>query len=153
MNRRLIIVAAVVLAVLLGGFAMFRYMFAEAEPAYSTYTPPPKSAAMTDEQRVFQLQNDLGNAAAEMAQLQTMAKKLQFGKMKAMGRHLQQRADELQPQLADIQDPQAKKLLKQGIEGLRTVGQGSEELDPDKSMKGVNEVLTSFDKLNQYNAQ
>jgi len=83
-----------------------------------------------------------------MAQLQDMATKLQFGKMKAMGRHLQEVAAELEPRLDEIQDPQAKKLLAQGIDGLRMVGEGSEELDRDKSMQGVNQVLGSFEKLN-----
>ena len=141
----------VVVVAVVGGFAAFKYMFSSAQPAYSSYTPPP-AEQLTDQERINHLQNDLGNAAAEMAQLQTMAKKLQFGKMKVMGRHLQEVADQLQPQLATIQNRKARRLLAQGIDGLRTVGQGSEELDPDKSMKGVNEVLTSFDKLNQLKA-
>lgn len=147
MSRKPIIIAGIVLLII-GGYFGFRYVTDSGEQAYATYEAPAESG-LTDEQKIFKLQSDLGNAAAEMAELQTMAKKLQFGKMKSMGRHLQKVADQLQPRLAEIQDPKAKKMLRQGINGLRTVGQGSEELDPDKSMKGVNEVLTAFDQLNQ----
>lgn len=141
----------ILLVLVIGGIVGYKYMFSSTEPSYATYTPPP-AARLTDQERINHLQNDLGNAASEMAQLQTMAKKLQFGKMKAMGRHLQEVADQLQPQLTEIQNRKARRLLAQGIRGLRTVGEGSEQLDPDKSMAGVNEVLTSFDELNQLKA-
>lgn len=144
------VLVAVVLAVA-GGFMAHRYMFGSTV-SYADYQAPVYEAGATDEQRIFQLQSDLGAAAAEMAQLQEMAKKLQFGKMKAMGRHLQEVADELQPRLAQIEDPEANALLAQGIEGLRTVGEGSEELDRAKSLRGVDEVLSSFDELNKRNA-
>ena len=39
-----------------------------------------------------------------------------------------------EPRLDEIEDPQAKAHAGQGIDGLRTVGEGSEELDQDKSM-------------------
>ena len=38
-------------------------------------------------------------------------------------------------------------MLAKGINGLRTVGEGSEELDRDKSMHGVNDVLAALDAL------
>lgn len=138
-----------VILLVVGGFGAYRYMFGTTEQAYATYTPPP--TGLTDEQRIFELQNDLGNAAAEMAQLQEMAKKLQFGKMKAMGKHLQEVADQLEPRLDEIEDKQARLILASGINGLRTVGQGSEELDQDKSLKGVDAVLRSFDEMQQRN--
>ena len=147
MSRRIVLVLVALGVLLLGGAAAYNYMFATTT-SYANYTAPTFEAGATDEQNIFQLQSDLGNAAAEMAQLQDMASKLQFGKMKAMGRHLQEVAAELEPRLAEIEDPQAKKLLAQGIEGLRMVGEGSEELDRDKSMQGVNQVLGSFEQLN-----
>ena len=147
MSRRILLVLVAFGVLLLGGAAAYNYMFATTT-SYANYTAPSFEPGATDEQNIFQLQSDLGNAAAEMAQLQDMASKLQFGKMKAMGRHLQEAAAELEPRLDEIQDPQAKKLLAQGIDGLRMVGEGSEELDRDKSMQGVNQVLGSFEKLN-----
>lgn len=141
---------AVLAALVAGGLAAYWYAFDTPEQTYASYTPPPPS--MTDEQRIYALQNDLGNAAAEMAQLQGMAKKLQFGRMKAMGRHLQEVADQLEPQLADIEDPQARAVLAKGITGLRTVGEGAEELDQDKSLQGVDDVLASFDLMRQVQA-
>lgn len=147
MSRRILLVLVAFGVLLLGGAAAYNYMFATTT-SYANYTAPSFEPGATDEQNIFQLQSDLGNAAAEMAQLQDMASKLQFGKMKAMGRHLQEVAAELEPRLDEIQDPQAKKLLAQGIDGLRMVGEGSEELDRDKSMQGVNQVLGSFEKLN-----
>lgn len=147
MSRRIVLVLVALGVLLLGGAAAYNYMFATTT-SYANYTAPTFDEGATDEQNIFQLQSDLGNAAAEMAQLQDMASKLQFGKMKAMGRHLQEVAAELEPRLDEIQDPQAKKLLAQGIDGLRMVGEGSEELDRDKSMQGVNQVLGSFEQLN-----
>jgi hypothetical protein len=147
MSRRLVIAIAAVLAAVVGGYAAYDYMFTTTT-SYANYSAPAFEEGASDEQRIFQLQSDLGNAAAEMAQLQGMATKLQFGKMKAMGRHLQQVAAELEPRLSEIEDPQAKKLLADGIDGLRMVGEGSEELDRDKSMQGVDLVLGSFEKLN-----
>ena len=147
MSRRIVIVLVALGVMLLGGAAAYNYMFATTT-SYASYSAPAFDAGATDEQNIFQLQSDLGNAAAEMAQLQDMATKLQFGKMKAMGRHLQEVAAELKPRLADIEDPQAKKMLAEGIEGLRLVGEGSEELDRDKSMQGVDQVLGSFEQLN-----
>ena len=147
MSRRIVLVLVALGVLLLGGAAAYNYMFATTT-SYANYTAPTFHAGATDEQNIFQLQSDLGNAAAEMAQLQDMASKLQFGKMKAMGRHLQEVAAELEPRLADIEDPRAKKLLAQGIDGLRMVGEGSVELDRDKSMQGVNQVLGSFEQLN-----
>ena len=147
MSRRIVLALVALGVLLLGGAAAYNYMFATTT-SYANYTAPTFDEGATDEQNIFQLQSDLGNAAAEMAQLQDMASKLQFGKMKAMGRHLQEVATELEPRLAEIEDPQAKKLLAQGIEGLRMVGEGSEELDRDKSMQGVNQVLGSFEQLN-----
>ena len=147
MSRRIVLALVALGVLLLGGAAAYNYMFATTT-SYANYTAPTFEAGATDEQNIFQLQSDLGNAAAEMAQLQDMASKLQFGKMKAMGRHLQEVAAELEPRLAEIEDPQAKKLLAQGIEGLRMVGEGSVELDRDKSMQGVNQVLGSFEQLN-----
>ncbi len=120
-----------------------------ASQAYAVYSPPAFDKEVTDDQRIWALQNDLGNAAGEMAQLQEMATKLQFGKMKAMGNHLQEVADDLQPRLDDIEDKKAKAILARGIEGLRIVGEGSAELDPDKSMRGVNQVLGSLDTMRQ----
>jgi len=147
MSRRIVLVLVALGVLLLGGAAAYNYMFATTT-SYANYTAPTFDEGATDEQNIFQLQSDLGNAAAEMAQLQDMASKLQFGKMKAMGRHLQEVAAELEPRLADIEDPRAKKLLAQGIDGLRMVGEGSVELDRDKSMQGVNQVLGSFEQLN-----
>ena len=149
MSRRLVIVLVTCVLLVVGGFGAYRYMFGTTQQAYATYTPPP--TGLTDEQRIFELQNDLGNAAAEMAQLQDMAKKLQFGKMKAMGKHLQEVADQLEPRLDEIQDEQARAILASGIEGLRTVGQGSAELDQGKSLAGVDAVLKSFDEMQQRN--
>ncbi len=147
MSRRILIALAAVLVAVVGGYAAYDYMFTTTT-SYANYSAPAFEEGASDEQRIFQLQSDLGNAAAEMAQLQGMATKLQFGKMKAMGRHLQQVAGELEPRLSEIEDPQAKKLLADGIDGLRMVGEGSEELDQDKSMQGVDLVLGSFEKLN-----
>ena len=147
MSRLIVLVLVALGVLLLGGAAADNDMFAPTT-SYANYTAPTFDEGATDEQNIFQLQSDLGNAAAEMAQVQDMASKLQFGKMKAMGRHLQEVATELEPRLAEIEDPQAKKLLAQGIEGLRMVGEGSEELDRDKSMQGVNQVLGSFEQLN-----
>lgn len=147
MSRRILIALAAVLVAVVGGYAAYDYMFTTTT-SYANYSAPAFEEGASDEQRIFQLQSDLGNAAAEMAQLQGMATKLQFGKMKAMGRHLQQVAGELEPRLSEIEDPQAKKLLADGIDGLRMVGEGSEELDRDKSMQGVDLVLGSFEKLN-----
>lgn len=135
------------LAAVAACWAAYNHMFVTTT-SYATYSAPAFEEGATDEQRIFQLQSDLGDGAAEMAQLQDMAKKLQFARMKAMGRHLQQVADELEPRLAQIEDRRAKELLAQGIEGLRTVGEGSAELDRDKSMQGVDQVLRSFDALN-----
>ncbi|HQR80576.1 MAG TPA: hypothetical protein PLT68_10180 [Actinomycetota bacterium] len=146
MSRRAALLLVAVLAALAGGYAMYQNTFTS--DAYADYTAPTFATQATDEQRIFQLQTDLGNAAAEMAELQQMANKLQFAKMKAMGRHLQEVAAELQPRLAEIEDPVARRLLRQGIEGLRMVGEGSEELDRDKSLRGVEQVLTSFEALN-----
>lgn len=146
MSRRVVLVLVAVLVVLAGGYGVYRNTFTS--DAYADYTAPTFETQATDEQRVFQLQTDLGNAAAEMAKLQQMANKLQFARMKAMGRHLQEVADELQPRLAEIQDRQARSLLAEGIEGLRMVGEGSEELDRDKSLRGVEQVLASFEALN-----
>lgn len=151
MSKRWIIASAVVAVLVLSGFVGFRYVTDSTPQTYATYTAPTYDPKATDEQRIWALQNDLGNAAAEMAQLQEMAKKLQFGKMKAMGLHLQEVADELQPRLAEIEDKKAKAILASGIAGLRTVGEGSAELDPDKSMDGVNEVLRSFDDMRTLN--
>lgn len=145
--RRVLIVLAALGLLVLGGFAAYTYMFS-ATTTYANYSAPPFDATATDEQRIFALQTDLGNAAAEMAQLQTMANKLQFGKMKALGRHLQEVADELEPRLAEIEDREARRLLGEGIDGLRMVGEGSEDLDRDKSLRGVDQVLASFEALN-----
>ena len=147
MSRRIVLALVALGVLLLGGAAAYNYMVATTT-SYANYTAPTFEAGATDEQNIFQLQSDLGNAAAEMAQLQDMASKLQFGKMKAMGRHLQEVAAELEPRLDEIEDPQAKKLLTEGIDGLRLVGEGSEELDRDKSMQGVDQVLGSFEQLN-----
>lgn len=147
MSRRIVLALVALGVLLLGGAAAYNYMFATTT-SYANYTAPTFDEGATDEQNIFQLQSDLGNAAAEMAQLQDMASKLQFGKMKAMGRHLQEVAAELEPRLDEIEDPQAKKLLAEGIDGLRLVGEGSEELDRDKSMQGVDQVLGSFEQLN-----
>jgi hypothetical protein len=153
MSKRTIFVLAAVAALAIVGFVGFRYVTDDTPVAYATYSPPPREAQITDEQRIFALQNDLGNAASEMAQLPEMAKKLQFGKMKAMGQHLQEVAAELEPRLDDIENKKAKAILASGIDGLLIVGQGSEELDPKKSMKGVNQVLESFDKMRELQAQ
>lgn len=142
----MVVLLVVGLAVLGGGYAMYQNTFTS--EAYADYTAAPVAEQATDEQRIFRLQTDLGNAAAEMAELQQMANKLQFARMKAMGRHLQEVADELQPRLAEIEDPEARRLLGQGIEGLRMVGEGSEELDKTKSLRGVEQVLGAFEALN-----
>ncbi|MFN8127117.1 MAG: hypothetical protein U0R64_11490 [Candidatus Nanopelagicales bacterium] len=147
MTRRILIALAALGLVVAGGFAAYTYMFS-ATTTYANYSAPTFDESATDEQRIFALQTDLGNAAAEMAQLQAMANKLQFGKMKALGRHLQEVADELEPRLAQIEDRQARRLLGEGIEGLRMVGEGSEDLDRDKSLRGVDQVLGSFEALN-----
>lgn len=144
-------VIAVIVVLTVGGFFAIRYVTDSTPQAYAEYDAPTFDAQATDEQRIWALQNDLGNAAAEMAQLPEMAKKLQFGKMKAMGRHLQEVSADLYPRLDEIQDKKAKAILTSGIEGLRIVGEGSEELDPNKSMDGVNQVLESFDKMQQLN--
>jgi hypothetical protein len=147
MTRRVIVVLSLALLMVVGGAVAYNYMFTTTT-SYANYTAPTFDQGATDEQRIFALQSDLGNSAAEMAQLQDMAAKLQFGKMKAMGRHLQEVADELTPRLKEIEDAKARRMLAEGIDGLRTVGEGSEELDKDKSMQGVNLVLGSFEKLN-----
>jgi len=142
-----VLILLVVLVLALGaGIMAYRHMFTST--SYANYSAPALDAAATDEQRIFALQTDLGNAAAEMAQLQEMADRLQFGKMKAMGRHLQQVADELRLRLAQIEDPRARALLAEGIEGLRMVGEGSESLDRDESLRGVDQVLRAFEALN-----
>ncbi len=146
-TRRILITLAALALLVVGGFAAYTYMFSTTT-TYANYSAPTFDASTTDDQRIFALQTDLGNAAAEMAQLQAMAGKLQFGKMKALGRHLQEVADELEPRLAQIEDQQARRLLGEGIEGLRTVGEGSQELDRDKSLRGVDQVLSSFEALN-----
>lgn len=146
-TRRILITLAALALLVAGGFAAYTYMFSTTT-TYASYSAPTFDASATDEQRIFALQTDLGNAAAEMAQLQGMANKLQFGKMKALGRHLQEVADELEPRLAQIEDQQARRLLGEGIEGLRIVGEGSQELDRDKSLRGVDQVLNSFEALN-----
>lgn len=147
MTRRVIVVLSLALLMVVGGAVAYNYMFTTTT-SYANYTAPTFEEGATDEQRIFALQTDLGNAAAEMAQLQDMAAKLQFGKMKAMGRHLQEVADELTPRLDEIEDAKARRMLAEGIDGLRMVGEGSEQLDKDKSMQGVNLVLGSFEKLN-----
>jgi hypothetical protein len=146
MRKRWIVLIAATVVALAGGFVAYQYMFST-ETTYAEYTAPTFEAGATDEQRIFELQDDLGNAAAEMAELEQMASKLQFGKMKAMGRHLQQVADELEPRLDEIEHKHARSMLAQGIDGLRMVGEGSEELDKDKSLRGVQKVLDSFDDL------
>lgn len=146
-------VIAALVSLAIAGFVGFRYVTDDTPVAYATYSPPPREEQITDEQRIYALQNDLGNAASEMAQLPEMATKLQFGKMKAMGRHLQEVAAELEPRLDDIENKKAKAILASGIDGLLIVGQGSEELDPNKSMKGVNQVLESFDKMRELQTQ
>jgi hypothetical protein len=146
-NRRVLVLLVATVVALVGGYAAYNHMFSTTT-SYANYSAPAFEPGATDEQRIFQLQSDLGNAAAEMAQLQDMATKLQFGKMKAMGRHLQEVAAELEPRLDEIEDPAARAMLTRGITGLRTVGEGSQELDRDKSMRGVNEVLGAFDQLN-----
>lgn len=153
MSKRWIVVIVVLVMLGIAGFFAFRYVTDDTPVAYATYSAPPREAQVTDEQRIYSLQNDLGNAAAEMAQLQEMATKLQFGKMKAMGKHLQEVAGELEPRLDDIENKKAKAILASGIEGLLIVGQGSEELDPNKSMQGVNQVLESFDKMRELQTQ
>ena len=147
MNRRVLVLLVATVVALVGGYAAYNHMFSTTT-SYANYSAPAFEPGATDEQRIFQLQSDLGNAAAEMAQLQDMATKLQFGKMKAMGRHLQEVAAELEPRLDEIEDPASRAILTRGITGLRTVGEGSQELDRDKSMRGVNEVLGAFDQLN-----
>ncbi len=152
MSRRLIVVLLSIVAVLvLGGFFAFRYVTASPAQSFATYAAPTFSPEVTDEQRIWALQADLGDAAAEMAQLQEMATKLQFGKMKAMGNHLQEVADELEPRLAEIENKKAKAILASGISGLRAVGEGSAELDPNKSLQGVDQVLKSFDDMRELN--
>ncbi len=146
-TRRILIALAALGLLVVGAFAAYTYMFSTTT-TYANYSAPAFDASATDDQRIFALQTDLGNAATEMAQLQGMANKLQFGKMKALGRHLQEVADELEPRLAQIEDQQARRLLGEGIEGLRMVGEGSEELDRDKSLRGVDQVLSSFEALN-----
>jgi hypothetical protein len=153
MSKRWVLVLATLVALAIAGLFTFRYVTDDTPVAYATYSPPARESQMTDEQRIYSLQNDLGNAASEMAQLQEMATKLQFGKMKAMGRHLQEVSAELEPRLDAIEDKQARLILASGIEGLLIVGEGSEELDPDKSMKGVNQVLESFDQMRELQAQ
>ncbi len=153
MSKRWIIALAALAVLVVGGLFAFRYVTDDTPVAYADYSAPPRESQMTDEQRIYSLQNDLGNAASEMAQLQEMATKLQFGKMKAMGRHLQEVAGELEPRLDDIENKKARVILASGIEGLLIVGEGSEELDPNKSMKGVNQVLESFDKMRELQAQ
>ena len=153
MSKRTIFVLAAVAALAIVGVVGFRYVTDDTPVAYATYSPPPREEQITDEQRIYALQNDLGNAASEMAQLPEMATKLQFGKMKAMGRHLQEVSAELEPRLDDIENKKAKAILASGIDGLLIVGQGSEELDPNKSMKGVNQVLESFDKMRELQTQ
>lgn len=134
------------------GYLGFGYITDDTPVASPTYGPP-REARGTSEQSIHALQNDLGSAAAEMAQLREMATKLQFGKMKAMGRHLQEVAVALRPRLETIEDKNAKAILASGIEGLLIAGQGSEELDPNKSMVGVNQVLASFDELRELQGQ
>ena len=152
MSRRLIVVLLSIVAVMaLGGFFAFGYVTASPARSYATYAAPTFAPEVTDEQRIWALQDDLGNAAAEMAQLQEMATKLQFGKMKAMGNHLQEVADDLEPRLAEIENEKTKAILASGISGLRTVGEGSAELDPNKSLQGVDQVLKSFDDLRELN--
>lgn len=137
------------LGLVLAGGLVFHYVTDDSPGAYAVYTAPTFDAGVTDEQRVEALQSDLGAAASEMAQLQKMADRLQFGKMKAMGQHLQSVADDLQPRVADVEDKEAKALLARGIHGLRTVGEGAEELDQDKSVRGVDDVLEAFEELNR----
>ena len=149
MSKRWIIAASVVAVLLIGGFFGYRYVTDATPPTYATYTAPSYDPKASDEQRVWALQNDLGNAASEMAQLQEMATKLQFGKMKAMGQHLQEVAADLEPRLDEIENKKAKAILASGIDGLRIVGEGSADLDPNKSMDGVNQVLESFDQMRQ----
>ena len=152
MSRRLIVVLLSIVAVLvLGGLFAFRYVTASPAQSFATYAAPTFSPEVTDEQRIWALQADLGDAAAEMAQLQEMATKLQFGKMKAMGNHLQEVADDLEPRLAEIENEKTKAILASGISGLRTVGEGSAELDPNKSLQGVDQVLKSFDDMRELN--
>ncbi len=146
MRKRWIVLITATVVAIAGGFVAYQYMF-NSTTTYADYTAPTFEAGETDEQRIFELQDDLGNAAAEMAELEQMAAKLQFGKMKAMGRHLQQVADELEPRLDEIEHKHARSMLAQGIDGLRMVGEGSEELDKDKSLRGVQKVLDSFDDL------
>jgi len=146
-SRRVISLLVAAVVVLVGGYAGYTYMFATTT-SYANYSAPAFEEGASDDQRILGLQSDLGDAAAEMAQLQEMAAKVQLGKMKVMGRHLQQVSDELELRLSEIEDPQAKAVLAKGITGLRTVGEGSEELDRDKSMHGVNDVLAALDALN-----
>lgn len=146
-KKRWIALLVAPLLVIGGGWVAYEYMFNDTA-TYADYTAPTFAADETDEQRIFELQSDLGDAAAEMAELEQMAAKLQFGKMKAMGRHLQQVADELQPRVDEIEHKHARSMLAQGVDGLRMVGEGSEELDKDKSLRGVQKVLDSFDDLN-----
>lgn len=153
MSRRLVVVFSILAVLVLGGFVTFRYVTASPAQAFATYSQPTFAPEVTDEQRISALQEDLGNAAAEMAQLQEMATKLQFGKMRAMGNHLQEVADDLEPRLAEIENKKARAILGSGISGLRTVGEGSAELDPNTSLQGVDQVLKSFDDIRELDLQ
>ena len=107
MSRRVISLLVAAVVVLVGGYAGYTYMFATTT-SYANYSAPAFEEGASDDQRILGLQSDLGDAAAEMAQLQEMAAKVQLGKMKVMGRHLQQVSDELELRLSEIEDPQAK---------------------------------------------
>lgn len=145
--RRLLIMLVTTVIGLVGGYAAYHHMFVTTT-SYANYSAPVFDQGASDEQRIAQLHNDLGQAAAEMAQLPDMATRLQLGKMKAMGRHLQEVSSELEPGLAYIDDPQARALLAKGIAGLSTAGEGSEELDRGKAMRGVDDVLKACEQLN-----
>ena len=67
MSRRIVLVLVALGVLLLGGAAAYNYMFATTT-SYANYTAPTFDEGATDEQNIFQLQSDLGNAAAEMAQ-------------------------------------------------------------------------------------
>lgn len=133
---------AIAAAVLLSGCG--------APNAAPTALPPAdyKSVEQIEEDmQVQRAKEALGNAALEMKKMQKYALTLNRDKMKEAGRELQQRADEAKLEVDKVKDPAIRATMTTVVEGLKQTGEGAAELDPKKSMAGVNKTLDSFKKL------
>ena len=82
-----------------------------------------------------------------MKKMNEYALKLQVAKIAEAGVELSATAKDLEAQAMEVQSPEYRQPLLDVIDGLKKVGKGAADSDPDVSMQGVDETLKAFGRL------